>query len=178
MFDPSSNQWRMVSPMETHRRGIAVGYLCGAIYAVGGLDDSACFNTVERYDIEADKWTFVASMNVQRGKYMLLDSGTRPPNVAFVMTLNLSGGVGVGALRGSFTGHMYAVGGNDGTSSLDSCERYDPHLNKWTVVASMSNRYKWFKIFITVYLLFHFIKLQESWCWCCRPQWVFIRYRR
>ena len=32
------------------------------------------------------------------------------------------------------------MGGNDGAASLDSCERYDPHLNKWTVMASMNKR--------------------------------------
>ena len=36
--------------------------------------------------------------------------------------------------------YLYAVGGNDGAASLDSCERYDPHLNKWTVMASMNKR--------------------------------------
>lgn len=35
--------------MEKCRRGIAVGFLEGAIYAVGGLDDTACFKDVERY---------------------------------------------------------------------------------------------------------------------------------
>lgn len=146
-FDPSTNMWHNVASMESRRRGIAVGTLIGAIYAVGGLDDSACFQvglllfllsaqcgfarltffysyffpvsqrknflqTVERYDIEADKWSSVASMNVQRG------------------------GVGVAALGR----YLYAVGGNDGTSSLDSCERYDPVLNKWILVASMQHR--------------------------------------
>lgn len=32
------------------------------------------------------------------------------------------------------------MGGNDGAASLDSCERYDPHLNKWTVMANMNKR--------------------------------------
>lgn len=36
--------------------------------------------------------------------------------------------------------HLYAVGGNDGTASLDSCERYDPLLNKWSMVAPMAHR--------------------------------------
>lgn len=42
-FDPATNMWHTVSPMETRRRGIAAGALEGAIYAVGGLDDTACF---------------------------------------------------------------------------------------------------------------------------------------
>jgi kelch-like protein 8 len=34
-------------------------------------------------------------------------------------------------------GFLYAIGGNDGATSLDSCERFDPHLNKWTMIATM-----------------------------------------
>lgn len=41
--------------------------LGGAIYAVGGLDDKTCFDTVERYDPVANSWTQVASMNLPRG---------------------------------------------------------------------------------------------------------------
>lgn len=37
------------------------------IYAVGGLDDATCFNTVERYDPETNLWAFVASMEIPRG---------------------------------------------------------------------------------------------------------------
>ena len=50
-----------------HRRGIALSHLGGPIYAVGGLDDSTCFNTVERYDIASDTWTCVQSMHRPRG---------------------------------------------------------------------------------------------------------------
>lgn len=42
-FDPATNMWHTVASMDTRRRGIAVGALEGAIYAVGGLDDTACF---------------------------------------------------------------------------------------------------------------------------------------
>lgn len=37
-------------------------------------------------------------------------------------------------------GTLLALGGNDGSSSLNSVERYDPRLNKWTVVTSMLTR--------------------------------------
>ena len=46
------------------------------------------------------------------------------------------GGVGVVALNK----FLYAVGGNDGTRSLDSTERFDPHLDKWALVAPMRYR--------------------------------------
>ena len=40
----------------------------------------------------------------------------------------------------TFQGFLYAIGGNDGTASLDTCERYDPHLNKWNMIATMNKR--------------------------------------
>lgn len=40
-----------------------------------------------------------------------------------------------------FQGHLYAIGGNDGVSSLNKCERYDPFVNKWTNIACM-NRHR------------------------------------
>lgn len=37
-------------------------------------------------------------------------------------------------------GFLYALGGNDGSSSLNSVEKYDPKMNKWTIVSSMVTR--------------------------------------
>lgn len=36
--------------------------------------------------------------------------------------------------------YLYALGGNDGSSSLNSVEKYDPQLNKWSIVNSMATR--------------------------------------
>ena len=40
----------------------------------------------------------------------------------------------------SLQGFLYACGGNDGSSSLNSCERYCPSYDKWTPIASMNKR--------------------------------------
>lgn len=37
----------------------------------------------------------------------------------------------------SLNGHIYVVGGEEGSNSLSSCERYDPVTKTWTEVASM-----------------------------------------
>ena len=37
-------------------------------------------------------------------------------------------------------GQLYAIGGNDGTSSLSRCECYDPYVNKWRDIADMGCR--------------------------------------
>lgn len=39
----------------------------GPIYAVGGLDNTLFYSVVERYDVHADVWSSVASMNCARG---------------------------------------------------------------------------------------------------------------
>lgn len=35
-------------------------------------------------------------------------------------------------------GFIYALGGFDGTHRLNTCERYDPSTNQWTLIASMN----------------------------------------
>lgn len=37
-------------------------------------------------------------------------------------------------------GFIYAIGGNDGSSSLNAVEQYDPRINKWIIVSSMNTR--------------------------------------
>jgi actin-binding protein IPP len=37
----------------------------------------------------------------------------------------------------SLNGHIYVVGGEEGSSILSSCERFEPQTNQWTQVASM-----------------------------------------
>lgn len=40
----------------------------------------------------------------------------------------------------AINGFIYAIGGNDGSSSLNAVEQYDPKINKWVVVSSMNTR--------------------------------------
>ena len=69
--------------LHTCRRGLAVAAMGNALYAIGGLDDTACFDTVERYDPSIDNWSPVAPMNIPRG------------------------GVGVGVLKVSYNSSYY-----------------------------------------------------------------------
>ncbi len=40
----------------------------------------------------------------------------------------------------AFEDLIYTFGGNDGSASLNSVERYDPKTNKWVLVNPMNNR--------------------------------------
>jgi N-acetylneuraminic acid mutarotase len=66
-------------------------------------------SSVEVYNPEVDKWEFVASMNTKRSRMALV-------------TCN---------------GRLYAFGGYDGQSNLNSVEFYCPDNNQWTLVKSM-----------------------------------------
>lgn len=67
--------------------------------------------SVECYDTSTKQWKYVASMSHSR-RY-----------------------VAAAALNGL----LYAIGGYDGLSVLDSVEVYDPRLDQWKRVANMLN---------------------------------------
>uniref|UniRef100_A0A914W140 BTB domain-containing protein n=1 Tax=Plectus sambesii TaxID=2011161 RepID=A0A914W140_9BILA len=115
-WDPTTKTWSFVAEMNSARNTAGVAVLNGRLYAVGGRDSSQVLRSVERYNPHTNKWTLVAPMNRRRGS------------------------VGVGVL----SGFIYAVGGMDAPASnpsstrFDCVERYDPKLDKWTLIASLS----------------------------------------
>lgn len=113
MYDPQSNEWKMVAPMQKRRCGVGVAVLGSLLYAIGGHDGSSYLNTVERYDPVINQWT----------------SDVSP-------TSSCRTSVGVAVLDNC----LYAVGGQDGVSCLNFVEKYDPAVAKWTRVSSMSTR--------------------------------------
>nr|7ON8_A Chain A, SAKe6AR [synthetic construct] len=119
-YDPETNEWSLVAPMNTRRSGVGVAVLNRLLYAVGGYDGSpdghTHLNSVECYDPETNEWSLVAPMNTRRS------------------------GVGVAVLNRL----LYAVGGYDGSpdghTHLNSVECYDPETNEWSLVAPMNTR--------------------------------------
>lgn len=47
-YDPQTNEWRMVAPMNKRRCGVGVAVLNDLLYAVGGHDGQSYLNTIER----------------------------------------------------------------------------------------------------------------------------------
>ena len=68
-----------------------------------------CLKSVESYDPEWNIWATVAPMREARGRF----------NIAVVR------------------GEVYAVGGSNGTTELDTVEKYNQDTQKWTKVASL-----------------------------------------
>ena len=47
-YDPDSNQWVSLCPMNSRRLGVGLAVCGGCLYAIGGSDGSAPLATVER----------------------------------------------------------------------------------------------------------------------------------
>ncbi|KAH7978244.1 hypothetical protein HPB49_004906 [Dermacentor silvarum] len=66
-FDPVTQQWQFVAPMNVTRSRVALVANCGRLFAVGGYDGVSNLSTVEIYDPEADHWMPIASMCAHEG---------------------------------------------------------------------------------------------------------------
>uniref|UniRef100_A0A8V0ZC13 Kelch like family member 4 n=1 Tax=Gallus gallus TaxID=9031 RepID=A0A8V0ZC13_CHICK len=109
-FDPHTNKWSLCASMSKRRGGVGVATYNGFLYAVGGHDAPASnhcsrlSDCVERYDPKTDTWTTVAPLSVPRDAVGICPLGDR----------------------------LYAVGGYDGHTYLDTVESYDAQNNEWT----------------------------------------------
>lgn len=110
--------------------GVAV--LDGYLYAVGGQDGVQCLNHVERYDPKGENFSY-HSLSINTNFPFTENKWSK---VAPMTTRRL--GVAVAVLGG----FLYAIGGSDGQTPLNTVERFDPRSNKWTIVAPMSTRRK------------------------------------
>ncbi|KAM6132497.1 LOW QUALITY PROTEIN: kelch-like protein 5 [Pterocles gutturalis] len=159
-WDPQARQWNFVASMSTPRSTVGVAILNGKAYAVGGRDGSSCLKSVE-FDPHTNKWTLCAQMSKRRGGvgvttwngFLYAIGGHDAP--ASNLTSRLSDcverydqtdmwtavasmsisrdAVGVCLLGDK----LYAVGGYECQTYLNTVESYDPQTNEWTQVAPL-----------------------------------------
>jgi hypothetical protein len=48
-------------------------------FVLGGYDGRSCLNTVERYDLEVNVWSYIAAMNTRRSFPGEIENNCRPP---------------------------------------------------------------------------------------------------
>jgi kelch-like protein 17 (actinfilin) len=149
-FDPRVGRWSPLPSMSSRRSSCGVAALEGSLYCVGGNDGTMCMASAERYNPRRNAWEPVAGMHSRRWNQI----------ICFIFIINLKSQISTSnSILFSFIsrklntiifrsthevveidGYLYALGGNDGSSSLNSVERYEPRLNKWTIVTSMLTR--------------------------------------
>ncbi|KAI5726687.1 hypothetical protein M8J76_006799 [Diaphorina citri] len=118
VFEIRANTWTEIGHLRNRRLQFGAEVLNGKIHVVGGRDGLKTVNTFEYLNTHSDMkdrievtWTSLPSMLTHRH------------------------GLGVGVLEPE--GPLYAVGGHDGWSYLNTTERFDPRLRQWSFIAPM-----------------------------------------
>ncbi|KAK6009720.1 kelch repeat protein, partial [Ostertagia ostertagi] len=127
-YDVRRNEWIYVAPMGTRRHGVTVSVLNGCIYAVGGADTNTVLNTVERRCAVSLTKDMRKSVDLFRLDPRVGNWESVPPMSTYRHHLGSA----------VLDGYLYVVGGHDGSSVLNSVERYNPITNEWNEVAAMN----------------------------------------
>uniref|UniRef100_A0A8C5GY65 BACK domain-containing protein n=1 Tax=Gouania willdenowi TaxID=441366 RepID=A0A8C5GY65_GOUWI len=161
-----THTWQEMSPMQESRSLMSVTELKGYIYAMGGCrdDDVISHRTAERYQPNINQWTFIASMNEERRNascttlnnkiYICGGWSNRSLNTAEYYNPDTNqwtlitpmGTPRCGLAVVAYMGHIFAVGGSDGSRDLRSAEAYDPVTNTWYNVPEMVHTHSYFDI--------------------------------
>uniref|UniRef100_A0A8C5GXS4 BACK domain-containing protein n=1 Tax=Gouania willdenowi TaxID=441366 RepID=A0A8C5GXS4_GOUWI len=165
-FNLVTHTWQEMSPMQESRYLMSVTVLKGYIYAMGGYrnDDGTSRRTAERYHPNINQWTFIASMNEERRDascttlnnkiYICGGWNNRVLNTVeyynpdtnqwTLITPMGTPRCGLGVV--AYMGHIFAVGGSDGSRYLRSAEAFDPVTNTWYDVPEMVHTHSFFDI--------------------------------
>jgi len=119
MYDPKQDKWRRCSSM-LYVRSDAGAVVCNdMIYCIGGFTGEEIHCAVEAiYPID-----LCATGDGYHGGWVKMQHMKRRRS---------------GVSCEAFHQYIYAVGGYDGTSQLDSIERYDSFINRWQEVSTMN----------------------------------------
>lgn len=113
VFHPSWGEWRTLTAAHAPRmsnQGIAV--LNNFVYLIGGDKNTSGFRAETRcwrYDPRHNRWCSIQSLQQQHADHCVCVMGD----------------------------HIYAIGGRDYSSELESVERYDPRTNTWEFVSPL-----------------------------------------
>jgi N-acetylneuraminic acid mutarotase len=125
VFDPNTNVWTTLEPMDFATGGATAQILNGNIYVVGGMDTTgASLNTVQVYNPTTNTWSAAPSMVTRRDNpgSAVIDDPT---------TLEIDPKLYV------FGGRTRNADGSVANPTLSSMEIYDPLTNQWSSGTSM-----------------------------------------
>ncbi|XP_072024581.1 kelch-like protein 11 [Amphiura filiformis] len=110
-YDPITNSWSKVAPLQTPREYLSLVSCNGHLYAFGGIRWDRLQQSVERYDSDTNKWAYVSPMLSKRYAMQVTTVADR---------------------------YIYAIAGRDSfRRSVPTVERYDTYTNEWTTIPSI-----------------------------------------
>lgn len=104
-YDPQTDEWSPLNPMNCERSQAAAVYYDGKIYVFGGYRSSRCLSSCEILTLSTNEWTVGPPMRENRR--------------------------GCGAVV--YEDKVLIIGGSNGISSLTSIEIFDPITNEWLI---------------------------------------------
>ena len=104
-FDPHTQKWTKIAPMNRGRRALSLVALPDGIYAIGGFTGKDYIAEVERYDISNNEWV---QMKPMLSAKCTLSCAVSLPDYRYI----------------------YAMGGFNG-QPLGNVERYDVASERW-----------------------------------------------
>lgn len=110
-YNPRTNQWSVIPPMNMQRSDASACTLQERIYATGGFNGQECLDSAEYYDPVTNVWTRIPNMNHRRS--------------------------GVSCV--AFRNQLYVIGGFNGTARLSTGERFDPDTQTWHFIREMNH---------------------------------------
>ena len=87
-YDPETNQWTLVSPMNNSRSGLGVIAYKGDVYALGGFNGIVRMCSAERYCPKSNKWRTIADMGGPRSNFAVevINNRNRATGVSIFFT--------------------------------------------------------------------------------------------
>jgi kelch-like protein 10 len=111
VFDPDTNEWTFIHPMESPRSGLSLVAYNNFLHAIGGFDDFTRLTSGERYNPACSSgWQEIAEMFSPRSNFaaVVLDDT------------------------------IFVFGGFNGLTTIAEGEYYDVHSNEWYEASSMN----------------------------------------
>lgn len=103
-YNPESDSWSLIAPLNVARRGCGLACLNGRLYAIGGHDGTVSLCSVEVYDPDVGFWVNGPTLTSCRANVGVAVVGDR----------------------------LYAIGGFNGNRFLNTIEYLDIVNNEWT----------------------------------------------
>lgn len=72
VYDPETNQWTFIPPMNSSRSGLGVVGYEGEIYALGGFNGVARMNSAEKYCPRTNQWRPIAEFCSPRSNFAVM----------------------------------------------------------------------------------------------------------